>query len=86
MPLLGIIGIVFGIISLICWIMVIVKIFQEGSIGLGILAIICPLFAFIYGWVKVNEYGINNIMLVWTLCIVVNLGVRVGLATMMRGH
>jgi hypothetical protein len=83
---LPIIAIVVGICSLICWILVIVKIFQEGSVGLGILAIICPLFAFIYGWMKVNEYGIRNIMLAWTACIVINLILNFAAAAMMHSH
>jgi hypothetical protein len=86
MAALPILGVVVGIGSLICWIMVIVKIFQEGSVGLGILAIICPLFAFIYGWMKVNEYGIRNIMLVWSACIVLGLIINVSQAAAMRGR
>jgi len=67
------VALVVGIGSLICWILVIVKIFQSGAIGLGICAIICPLFAFIYGWVKVDEFGIKNVMIAWSVCILLNL-------------
>ncbi len=54
-----------GIGSLVCWIIVLIKIFGE-SVGLGILGIVCGLFAFIYGWVKCAEYGIQKVMFVWT--------------------
>ena len=67
---------VCGIVSLVCWIMVLVKIFQD-SVGLGILGIICGLFTFIYGWVKVREYGIQRLMLVWTLAIVAGIVLQV---------
>lgn len=60
------------VVSLICWIIILVKIFKE-NIGLGILGIICSLFAFIYGWVKVQEYQAKNIMLIWTIAWIVTI-------------
>ena len=63
---LGILAYICWIGSLVCWIIVLVKIFQD-SIGLGILGILCGLFAFIYGWVKVGEDGIKKVMIVWTV-------------------
>lgn len=61
-----------GIVSLVCWIMIEIKIFRE-NIGLGILGIICGIFAFIYGWVKVKEYDCKNIMLAWTAAMIVSI-------------
>jgi hypothetical protein len=60
--------------------MVLVKIFQSGDILWGVLGI-CPLVAFIYGWVKNQALDIRNIMLVWTLCIVANLILNVVVAS-----
>ena len=62
-------AVIAGIAFLVCWIMVVVKIFQSGQTGLGILGIFCPLFTFIYGWVKVNEFGIKNLMTIWSIAI-----------------
>ena len=76
------IALICGLISLVCWILVLVKIFQSGSIGLGILGIICPLFAFIYGWMKADEFGIRNIMLAWSVCIGINLVTQFAFAAM----
>ncbi len=59
-----------SVVSLVCWIMILVRIFKE-NVGLGILGIICGLFAFIYGWVKVKEYDAKNIMLIWTVAWIV---------------
>jgi hypothetical protein len=58
------------IVSLVCWIMVLIKIFKQ-NVGLGILGIICGLFTFIYGWVKVKEFECKNVMVAWTIAIVV---------------
>lgn len=67
-------AVVAGLASLVCWIMVLIKIFQDGKIGLGVLGIICPLFAFIYGWVRVSDFGMQTIMLVWSVAIAVGIG------------
>jgi hypothetical protein len=78
--LLQIIGWICGIVSLVCYILVIVQMFQRGKTGMGIacllLLLLCGLgglIAFIYGWMNANEWRIKNIMLVWTGCIVVSL-------------
>ena len=66
-------AIIVGVGSLVCWILVLVKIFQANQIGLGILGIICPLFTFIYGWVKSGEWKIQKLMLIWTVLVVINI-------------
>ena len=80
MPFLAILSLVIGLVALACWIMVLVKIFQSGDILWGVLGI-CPLVAFIYGWVKNQALDIRNVMLVWTLCIVANLILNVVVAS-----
>ena len=56
--------------SLVCWILVLVQMFKRQQIALGIIGIICSIVAFVYGWIKSKEWGIMNIMLAWTACIV----------------
>ena len=80
------IALICGLVSLVCWIMVLVKIFQSGSIGLGIVGIICPLFAFIYGWMKADEFGIRNVMVAWSVCIAINLVTQGAMAVAGGGH
>ena len=62
--LLGInaISTILGIVSLVCFIMVLVKIFQAGETGMGVTCIITfflcgigALIALIYGWTKADE-------------------------------
>ena len=54
--------------------------FQRGQTGLGIICIVLAiccliggLVAFVYGWMKATQWGIQNIMLVWTACIVLGI-------------
>jgi hypothetical protein len=68
-----------NIISLVCLVLVIIKIFQSGQTGLGIacavlsLCGIGALITFVVGWINASKWGINNIMLAWTIAIVVGI-------------
>jgi hypothetical protein len=75
--LLSLLQIAVGIGSLVCFIMVIVKMFQNNATTIGIvslvLLLVCgigALVAFIYGWMRAAEWNITNVMLAWTGCIV----------------
>jgi hypothetical protein len=81
---LQILAIAVGIGSLVCWIIVLVKLFQNGYTVPGIIGIICALVAFIYGWMKADELGVKNIMLVWTGLIVASIVLNVAAASMAR--
>lgn len=70
--LLQVLLVITAIVSIVCWIMVLIKIFKE-NVGLGILGLICGLFAFIYGWVKVKEYAIKKVMIIWSIVFVISL-------------
>lgn len=64
---------VVGIGSVICWIMVLIKMFQaEGPLH-GILGIICSLYALIWGWMHADEHGLRKIVQIWTALAVVGL-------------
>jgi hypothetical protein len=60
-----------GIGSLVCWIMVLIKMFQNEKPLIGILGILCNLWAFIWGWMKATPLNLKKVMLLWTVCIVV---------------
>jgi len=69
--LIGIVALLVGLGSLICFIVVLIKLFQNEGALKGILGLICALYTFIWGWMNANKLGIRNIMLIWTiLCIV----------------
>ena len=80
--LLSLLAIAAGIGSLVCFIMVVIQMFQHGQTGLGIVCALLfwcigPLIAFIYGWIKAGEWNIQNIMIAWTACIVIAILVQV---------
>jgi len=74
--ILSLIGGICGLGSLICFIIVVVKMFSHGDTTFGILSIVLlpcgvgALIAFIRGWMKVAEFDIANIMYAWTGCFI----------------
>lgn len=71
--MLGILGMVVWLGCIICLIMVVIKMFQDQGPLHGILGIICGLYAFIWGWLNADRMGIKNIMMIWTLLIIVSI-------------
>lgn len=69
-----------GLVSLVCWIMVLIKMFPAEGALKGVLAIICGLYAFIWGWMNAGRFNLRNIMLIWTVAIIVSV-----IANMMSG-
>lgn len=67
------IGGLFGLASLVLYIMVLIKLFSKEGVLMGILAIICGLYAFIWGWINHRSEGLTNIMLAWTACIILGM-------------
>lgn len=58
------------VVAVICQIFVAIKIFQADGALKGIIALICGLFGLIWGWMNADRLGIKQIMLIWTVLIV----------------
>jgi hypothetical protein len=59
----------FGLGSLVCFIIIVIPLFKEKGVLHGILGIICGLYTFIWGWMNATRLGKKNIMMIWTGCI-----------------
>ena len=59
--------------SLVCFVIVLIKLFQQKGALHGILGLICGLYTFIWGWMESGKLGIKNIMLAWTALIIVSI-------------
>ena len=55
---------------IVCWIMVLIRMFKEAGAVHGIIGILCSLYAFIWGWMNSGRLGIRNIMLAWTVLLI----------------
>ena len=76
----------FNAVVFVCWVIVIIKMFQTAGILQGILGLICPIWAFIWGWMNSERVG-KNLMLAWTICwiLAVVFGVSSGLSGSLTG-
>ncbi len=64
---------VTGLGSLIIFIIVLIKLFQNEGALKGILGLICSIYTFIWGWMNASRLNIRNLMLIWTLLIVLGI-------------
>jgi hypothetical protein len=80
MAALGLLGILAMLVMLgciICWIIVLIKQFQNAGALHGIIGIItCGIWTFIWGWMNADNLGIKNIMMIWTVLIIISLVLR----------
>ncbi|HVF89783.1 MAG TPA: hypothetical protein VNH22_06925 [Blastocatellia bacterium] len=74
--MIGILQALIGLASFACFLLVLVKLFQQKGPLHGILGIICGLYTFIWGWMNADSLGIKNLMLAWTALII--LGIVLG--------
>ena len=74
--MLGLLSMILSLGSVICWIIVVVKMFQNAGVLQGILGIICGIWAFIWGWMNPDKVG-RNIMLAWTVLIILSIVLNV---------
>ena len=66
-----------NLVSLIMFVIVLVKLFQEEGVGKGILGLICGLYTLIWGWQNADRLNIKNIVLIWTIAIVAGIAFQV---------
>ena len=71
--MLGLVGLFLWLVCVICWIIVLIKLFQDKGILHGILGLICWLYTFIWGWINAGRLNIRNIMLIWTALLILSI-------------
>jgi hypothetical protein len=70
--LLGVLAMLVGLGCLICWIMVLIKQFKDAGPIHGIIGIItCTIWTLIWGWMNATRLNIKNLMLIWTILLVI---------------
>lgn len=58
---------------LICFVLVLVKQFQNSGVVHGIVGILtCGIWTFIWGWINSGRYNFRVLMLIWTTLIVID--------------
>lgn len=74
-----------GLGGLVCFVLVLIKQFQLGSVVHGIIGIVtCGLWTFIWGWLNSGKHGLKNVMLIWTALVLLGIVIQVvGVGSMM---
>ena len=77
------VGGICGLVAFVCYIIVVVKMFQNGQTGLGIASIVtlcCAgigyIIALVVGWQNADRWGIRQLMLVYSISLA--LGIVLG--------
>jgi hypothetical protein len=65
-----IIAYLLDLVTFVLALIVLIKLFQKEGVLKGILGLICMLYTFIWGWIKARELNITNIMIGWTVAII----------------
>ena len=60
-----------GLGNLMCFVLVLLKLFPAKKALKRILGIICGLYTFIWGWMNAAKHNLKNIMLIWTVLVAV---------------
>jgi hypothetical protein len=59
--------------SFVCFVLVLVKQFQNGGVVHGIVGIVtCGIWTFVWGWLRSGRLDFRVLMLVWTTLIIVH--------------
>ena len=71
---LGLLAMVIGLISFVIFIMVLIRQFKDAGPVHGIIGIVtCGIWTFIWGWMNAGTLNIRNLMIIWTICIILNI-------------
>jgi hypothetical protein len=77
LAIIGILALIAAIAQFICWIIVLTKLFPAEGAVKGIFAVICSIYALIWGWQNVNRYDLKNIMTIWSVALAVSILVQI---------
>ncbi|OLE55692.1 MAG: hypothetical protein AUG51_01795 [Acidobacteria bacterium 13_1_20CM_3_53_8] len=56
--------------AVICQIIVLIKMFKDAGPVQGIIGLVCGIWAYIWGWMNSGRLGIRNIMMIWTVLLI----------------
>ncbi|MCM3872172.1 MAG: hypothetical protein ND895_15925 [Pyrinomonadaceae bacterium] len=56
--------------AVILQIIILIKLFQNEGALKGILGLLCGLYVFIWGWMNATRLNIKNLMIIWTILII----------------
>lgn len=77
LALLGILAFAAFIAQIVCWIIVLTKMFPAEGALKGVLAVICNIYALIWGWLNVSRYNLQKVMIIWSVALATSIVVQI---------
>ncbi|ELR96833.1 hypothetical protein GLO73106DRAFT_00006320 [Gloeocapsa sp. PCC 73106] len=62
-----------SIVSLICLILTLIKLFPAKGLLWGIFGIFCGIYTFIWGWMNAGRFALQQVMIIWSISMVVSI-------------
>lgn len=62
-----IIGYIAAIAALVCYVIVLIQLFQSKGALHAVLGVICGLYPFIWGWMNASKLNLQKVMILWTI-------------------
>ncbi|HXQ33152.1 MAG TPA: hypothetical protein VN843_03935 [Anaerolineales bacterium] len=63
--------------AIICFIIVLTKMFQAEGAGTGLLGFICALYALYWGYKNKDKYNLQTVITIWAILIVIGIIINV---------
>jgi hypothetical protein len=68
-----------SLVSLVCFILVVIEMLRRGAVTMGVTCILLSLccglgglVAFVYGWMRSDDWNIAQVMKVWTVAFIID--------------
>lgn len=74
-------GGLLGLAVVVCYVIVLIKLFKDKGPLHGVLGLLCGLYAFIWGWMNAFRQNLLFVMIAWTLLILLSGFVNLALST-----
>jgi hypothetical protein len=75
--ILGILAIAAFVAQIVCWIIVLTKLFPAEGALKGVFAVICNIYALIWGWLNVSRYNLQKVMVIWSVALATSIVVQI---------
>jgi len=67
--LISLLSIVLSIGSIVCFVIVLIKLFSSEGIWMGLLGLICGLYALYWGYKNREKHNLQNVVTIWAILI-----------------
>ena len=75
--LFSLLTIVLSIGSIVCFVIVLIKLFSSEGIWMGLLGLICGLYALYWGYKNREKHNLQNVVTIWAILIALSVLINI---------